>query len=191
MFPSLEPRPHSLNRTREPAHPFSASAILFGVRVRAGELGIRSTAAESRMSKLNLLAVELCVAARTMRFWRIVARNAEPVVGAFVFGWSAPLIVLFYLIETWLFFSLRASTEIAFEELRGKGAPTGKQLFAAAAMRFVVIAPLFGLIIFMFTAMAFVAVAVQLRWAEVTGAYFLVGVLTLAALLLIEVTDFG
>lgn len=145
------------------------------------------------MSKLNtLLAAELSAALRTGRFWSVVARNAIPVAGVFLLGWSAVNAVLYYLIETWLFFSLRASVEITFDsDLREKHGLTGRQLFAAAAKRFLVVAPLFGLIIFMLTVMVFVALAAQWSWAEMAAADFLGAVLALAVFLFIEVVGFG
>lgn len=58
---------------------------------------------------------ELAVAARTPRFWAIVARNAIPAVGVLAFGWPALHVALYFLAESWLFLSLRAAIEITID----------------------------------------------------------------------------
>ena len=58
---------------------------------------------------------QLFAALRTRRFWMAVARNAVPVVGVLWFDWSAVSIAAFFLLESWLFLSSRATVEITFD----------------------------------------------------------------------------
>jgi hypothetical protein len=150
------------------------------------------------MSKLNtLLAAELSAAIRTGRFWSVVARNAIPVAGVLALGWSATLVIVFYLVETWLFFSLRWSIEIAIKhDLATTAAVSGKQAVIAAAKRFLIAAPVIGFLLFMFTWMIMIAVASQWDWKRfLAGEYpvagFAVGLAALIIVLLVEEIRFG
>ena len=63
------------------------------------------------VASLSGFGTELSTAVRTSRFWAIVARNAIAPVGVFVFGWPAVQVAFYFLFESWLFLTLRASIE--------------------------------------------------------------------------------
>jgi hypothetical protein len=150
------------------------------------------------VSRLNaLLAAELSAAVRTGRFWNVVARNAIPVVGVLALGWSATLVIVFYLVETWLFFSLRWSIEIAIKhDLATTATVSGRQAVIAAAKRFLITAPIIGFLLFMFIWMVVIAVASQWDWkrfwaGDYKVAAFAVGLAGLIIVLLVEEIRFG
>ena len=68
-------------------------------------------AANEPSKQLRLLAA----AARTRDFWLSVARHSVPVVGVWVFGWSPVILGVFFLLESWLFISIRATIEVTFD----------------------------------------------------------------------------
>jgi len=64
----------------------------------------------------DLLLAELALALRTGRLWSIVLRNAIPVAGVYLLGWPATLALLFYLLEIWLYLSLRSSMALGLDD---------------------------------------------------------------------------
>ena len=57
----------------------------------------------------------LAAATRTTDFWLSVARHSVPVVGVWAFGWSPVNVGVFFLLESWLFISTRATIEVTFD----------------------------------------------------------------------------
>ena len=57
----------------------------------------------------------LAAAARTSDFWLSVARHSVPVIGVWAFGWSPVNVGVFFLLESWLFISTRATIEVTFD----------------------------------------------------------------------------
>ena len=57
----------------------------------------------------------LAAAARTTDFWLSVARHSVPVIGVWAFGWSPVNVGVFFLLESWLFISTRATIEVTFD----------------------------------------------------------------------------
>jgi len=95
------------------------------------------------MSRMNsLLLAELAQALRGGRLWGIALRSSIPVFGVYLLGWPATLAVLFYLLEIWMYLSLRASLSLALSDL-GK-APGVRPVLAAAGRHFFLVAPLLG-----------------------------------------------
>jgi hypothetical protein len=71
------------------------------------------------------LRAELAQALPTGRFWGVVARHCVPVVGVFLLGWPGLHAALFFLLESWLFLSLRCSIEISIDpKFGGSAIPT-------------------------------------------------------------------
>jgi hypothetical protein len=61
----------------------------------------------------------LAAAAGTTDFWLSVARHSVPVIGVWVFGWSPVNAGVFFLLESWLFISTRATIEVTFDSHYG------------------------------------------------------------------------
>jgi hypothetical protein len=66
-----------------------------------------------------LLVAELAHALRSGRLWMSVLRNAIPLAGVWLLGWPAILALLYYLLEIWLYLSLRASVSLALDDAGG------------------------------------------------------------------------
>lgn len=92
--------------------------------------------------RTRLFAAEIAVAGRQPRFWGIVARNLIPPVGVFALGWPAFLAVSYFVIETWLFFSLVLAAEISVDPDYGGSADlSAEQTAQEMVKRFLIYAP--------------------------------------------------
>lgn len=70
-----------------------------------------STGAHGARSFVAELSREL----RTAHFWMIAARNAVPVFGVLVLGWPALQAAVLFVLESWVFLSLRCGIEITID----------------------------------------------------------------------------
>ena len=95
------------------------------------------------------LIAETVAAARSWRFWEVVARNCIAPTGVFVFDWPAMTVVLYFLVEVWLFVSLRMSFEVAVDKKLHAGTWLGTpdKVVLNGLKLFCVGAPLFGVVI--------------------------------------------
>lgn len=66
-------------------------------------------------SHADLIRREFRESLRQPSFWAAMAREAVPVVGVFFFGWEALYAGLFFVAESWIFMSTRASAEMAYD----------------------------------------------------------------------------
>lgn len=57
----------------------------------------------------------LLAATRTKRFWSSLARHSFPVFGVFAFGWSPMNVGVFFLLESWLYITMRLTVELTFD----------------------------------------------------------------------------
>jgi hypothetical protein len=92
-----------------------------------------------------LLLAELARALRSGRLWMSVLRNAIPLAGVWLLGWPAILALLYYLLEIWLYLSLRASVSLALDD--AGGTPAARAVLAAAGMHLLLVAPLIGAVL--------------------------------------------
>ena len=56
---------------------------------------------------------ELARESRTGHFWMMVARNAVPPLGVIALGWPALQAAVLFVLESWVFLSLRCGIEMA------------------------------------------------------------------------------
>src|SRR5687767_14392176 len=93
---------------------------------------------------------ELVAAARTRCFWVAVARHSVPVVGVALFEWSAVNVGVFFLLESWLFLSLRATVEVTFDPKYAQGAAprTAWDAISKATVMFLITGVFFALAVF-------------------------------------------
>ena len=137
------------------------------------------------MSRMNdLLLAELALALRTGRLWSIVLRNAIPVAGVYLLGWPATLALLFYLLEIWLYLSLRSSMALGLDD--AGEAPAARAVLAAAGMHFVLVAPLLGGVVALVAWFAVRIVADGWRGLEPHRWEFAAGVFAIAVMALAE-----
>ena len=68
------------------------------------------------------LLEDLAEGVRTVRFRNALARQLVMLAGVFVLGWSPLEIAVFFLLEVFLFLSLRAAAEITLQSRFGVGA---------------------------------------------------------------------
>jgi hypothetical protein len=67
----------------------------------------------------------LAAAMRTRRFWISVARHSVPLVGVFAFRWSPMNLAIFFLLESWLYITMRLTVEVTFDpHYAGSDLPT-------------------------------------------------------------------
>ncbi len=97
------------------------------------------------------LLPELRIAARSSRFWSTVARSGVPLIGVFAYGWSAVVVVMYFVIEIWLFLSFRMSFEIAVDpKYRGRAASGTGEILSQGLTVFLVAAPVSAILIGVF-----------------------------------------
>ncbi len=117
--------------------------------------------------RARLFAAEIAVAGRQPRFWGIVARNLIPVVGVFALGWPAFLAVSYFVIETWLFFSLILAAEIAVDPAYGGSADLSAEQTAQEMLkRFLIYAPFTALLLGLLTWPLLMAAIHAERWEK-------------------------
>ena len=66
-------------------------------------------------SQADLLRRDLAAALRRPAFWLAAMRELVPVAGVFLFGWMAFQAALFFLLECWLFMTVRATAGVLFD----------------------------------------------------------------------------
>jgi len=93
------------------------------------------------------LLEELAEGVRTVRFRNALARQLVMLVGVFALGWSALEIAVFFLLEVFLFVSLRAAAEITLESRFGIQAMSGPEFAWEFAKHWIVAAVFIGLIV--------------------------------------------
>ena len=93
------------------------------------------------------LLEELAEGVRTVRFRNALARQLVMLVGVFALGWSALEIAVFFLLEVFLFVSLRAAAEITLESRLGIQAVTVPSFVWEFAKHWLVAALFIGLIV--------------------------------------------
>ena len=99
-------------------------------------------------------AEEFRRAARTSAFWIAAARELVPVAGVIALGWSAFAAALFFLFESWLLMSLRASAEITLNpRYAGKDLPNStREAVVQVLKHFAYVLPFMGLLLGFFAA---------------------------------------
>lgn len=100
----------------------------------------------------SALIAELASEARGGHFWSVVLRNALPAAGVFAFGWPALQAALLFVLESWLFVSLRCAIEISIDpKFAGKDVVAGgRPLFVAVLKHFIGAAILMAAILGLF-----------------------------------------
>ena len=117
--------------------------------------------------RARLLAAEIAVAGREPRFWGIVARNLVPVIGVFVLGWPAFLAVAYFVVETWLFFSLILAAEISVDPAYGGSAELSAEQTAQEMLkRFLIYAPFTAILLGLLTWPLLMAAIHAERWEK-------------------------
>lgn len=66
-------------------------------------------------SHADLMREELASSLRRREFWLAAAREMVPVAGVFFFGWAPFEVAVFFLLESWLFLTVRCTVEIVYE----------------------------------------------------------------------------
>lgn len=98
-------------------------------------------------SHADLMRTELRESLRRSEFWLAAAREMIPVAGVFFFGWAPFEVAVFFLLESWLFLTVRCTVEIvgepggSFEPPPGGFARVGKLAgyFLAAGLIFALV----------------------------------------------------
>jgi hypothetical protein len=96
---------------------------------------------------LRPLREELAEGVRTPRFRNALARQVLMLAGVFVLGWSALEVAVFFLLEAFLFLSLRAAAEITLEPRFGVQAASAPAFAWEFAKHWMVAAIFIGLMV--------------------------------------------
>ncbi len=100
-------------------------------------------------------------------FWIAVLRETVPVVGVLAFGWPAFAAALYFIVESWLYLSLRASTEIVIDpKYAGKDLPRSTpDAVAKIAKHLSYVLPFFAILLGLFAGFVMFAAFPKADWA--------------------------
>jgi hypothetical protein len=93
------------------------------------------------------LLQDLTEGVRTPRFRLAVARQVIMLTGVFAIGWPAHEVAVFFLLEAFLFLSLRAATEMSLDERYGVVARRPLQIASQISLHLLVTAPVSAVIV--------------------------------------------
>lgn len=96
------------------------------------------------------LLTELRAGVLTPRFRMALLRQAVTLAGVFILGWPALEIAVFFLLEAFLFLSLRAAVEISLDPHYGVAARTPLAMAGQIAIHWLVAVPVIGIVIIAF-----------------------------------------